>query len=230
MGRYSVRLAPEFAAFAGIAADQRVLDVGAGTGALTAEIVSRTEPKHVAAAEPSAEFVAALRARLPGVDVKEAPAEQLPWPDGAFDAALAQLVVSFMADAPAGVAEMRRVVRGGGVVAACVWTRDQVEMLSAIDRARLVVAPDTPERSGQRFRGEGELADLLEGAGLREIASTTLDVEATYTGFDDFWNALDAGVGPAGEWVNLLNDEQRAALPDELYRQLGEPAGEFTLH
>src|SRR5436305_153389 len=119
MGRFSTRLAPLFADFAGIAAKQRVVDVGAGTGALTAELVRRRAD--VAAADPSAEFVAVLERRHPGVDVRQAAAESLPWPDGRFDAALAQLVVSFMDDAPAGIAEMRRVVRRGGVVAACMW-------------------------------------------------------------------------------------------------------------
>src|SRR5919108_6564072 len=100
MGRFSQRLAPVFADFAGVEANQHVLDVGAGTGALTAELVRRgTE---VAAAEPSSAFVEALRGRFPGLDVREAGAERLPWPDESFDVALAQLVVSFMSDAPAG--------------------------------------------------------------------------------------------------------------------------------
>ena len=90
MGRYSMRLAPLFADFAGVAAGQRVLDVGAGTGALTSELLRRGAD--VAAADPSPPFVAALRSRLPGVDVRAAPAEELPWPDESFDAALAQLV------------------------------------------------------------------------------------------------------------------------------------------
>src|ERR1051325_1127867 len=109
MGRFSRGLAPLFANFAGIEAGQRVLDVGAGTGALTAELLARSA--EVAAAEPSAPFVDALRERYPGVDARVAAAEQLPWPDESFDAALAQLVVAFMSDPHAGAHEMRRVVR-----------------------------------------------------------------------------------------------------------------------
>src|SRR6266850_3480311 len=86
MGRYSVRLAPVFADFAGI--DGRIIDVGAGPGALTAELVQRVGAENVAAAEPSPQFAEALRARIPGVDARQAPGEQLPWEDGTFDAAL----------------------------------------------------------------------------------------------------------------------------------------------
>src|SRR5687768_5463447 len=121
MGRYSVPLAPRFAAFAAVAAPQRVLDVGCGPGALTAELVRRLGPAAVSAVDPSEPFVAAARERHPGVDVRRAAAEQLPCGDGEFDAALAQLVVHFMADPVAGIREMARVTREGGVVAACVW-------------------------------------------------------------------------------------------------------------
>lgn len=121
MGRYSEQLAVRFADLAGLRAGQRVLDVGCGPGALAAELVSRMGASAVCAVEPSASFAAAVRQRLPGVDVRQSAAEQLPFPDGVFDAAMAQLVVHFMADPVAGLREMGRVTRPGGVIAACVW-------------------------------------------------------------------------------------------------------------
>jgi ubiquinone/menaquinone biosynthesis C-methylase UbiE len=225
MGRYSVQLAPVFADFAGKA--ERVLDVGAGTGALTAELLRRTE--HVAAIEPSQTFADALRARFPGVDARQGPGEELPWPDDSFDAALAQLVVPFMADAPASIREMRRVVRPGGAIAACMWDRRRMEMFVAIDAARLAIAPDVEEKRSRVYTTFDELRDLFVDAGLEDVQDEALEVEASYSGFDDFWQALSGGVGPAGEWVTRLNDEQRAALPAELRRRLGEPDGPFTL-
>jgi ubiquinone/menaquinone biosynthesis C-methylase UbiE len=120
MGRYSEPLAAQFASLAGLRSGQRVLDVGCGPGALTAELVTRVGPELVSAVEPSAPFVDAVRARLPGVDVRQAAAEQLPLPDDAFDVTLAQLVVHFMTDPVRGLGEMRRVTREGGTVAACV--------------------------------------------------------------------------------------------------------------
>jgi len=160
MGRFSNRLAPLFADFAGIAAGQRVLDVGAGTGALTSELVRRGAD--VAAADPSPTFVAALHKRLPGISVHESPAEQLPWPDEAFDASLAQLVLTFMRDAPAGVAEMRRVVRSGGVVAACMWDFEGMEMLAAIRRTQHALDPsrEAPE-AGQLYRSRESIEALF---------------------------------------------------------------------
>jgi SAM-dependent methyltransferase len=123
----------------------RSLDVGAGTGALTAELARRGG--EVAAAEPSTAFAAALRSRFPGLDVRQAGAEELPWPDDSFDIALAQLVVAFMSDAPAGLREMQRVA---GTVAVCMWDREGMEMLSAINRTRDALGvsrEDSPYRS-----------------------------------------------------------------------------------
>jgi ubiquinone/menaquinone biosynthesis C-methylase UbiE len=117
MGRYSEPLAGRFADLAEVRRGQRVLDVGCGPGALTAELADRVGAGAVSAAEPSASFVAAVRERLPGVDVRLAAAERLPFPDGAFDAAMAQLVVHFMADPVQGLREMARVTRPGGLVA-----------------------------------------------------------------------------------------------------------------
>ena len=121
MGRYSALLAPQLADFAGVHDGQQVVDVGCGPGALTAELVRRVGADAVAAVDPSPPFVEAVRTRYPGVDVRLAPAEELPFADRVFDAALAQLVVHFMSDPLAGLAEMARVTRRGGVVAACVW-------------------------------------------------------------------------------------------------------------
>src|SRR5687768_3696342 len=106
MGRYSALLSRQLADLASVAAGQRVIDVGCGPGALTAELVARLGPEAVAAVDPSAPFVAAARERNPGVDVHQASAEQLPFPADAFDAALAQLVVHFMSDPVAGLTEM----------------------------------------------------------------------------------------------------------------------------
>jgi SAM-dependent methyltransferase len=231
MGRYSAKLAPEFADFAGIQAGQRVLDCGAGTGALTAELVARLGPESVVAAEPSPRFVDALKRKFPDVDVQLAPAEELPLPDGELDAALAQLVISFTTDAPKAVAELKRVVCSGGTVAMCMWDLGGgMEMLAAIGRARRVVDP-TPGGDDVLTSWQPEaMIELLEGAGLRDVSVGTLEVESDYSGFDELWAALSGGVGPAGSWLMTLDDAGREKMRGELYREVGSPDGPFTLH
>ena len=224
MGRYSVRLAPVFADFAGIGAGQRVLDVGAGTGALTAEL-ARLDAD-VAAAEPAQSFVAALRSRLPSADVRPAEAEDLPWPDASFDAALAQLVVTFMSDAPAGVAEMRRVVRPGGVVAICMWDRDGMEMLAAVSHTQRALDASQPSPEQRTLYRSRETLEGLIGDGAH---TELLEVESEYTGFDELWGTVVDGAGPTGVWAKSLDGAQRAAAREELYSQVGSPSGAFTL-
>ena len=221
MGRYSRRLAPLFAEFVGVGGGERVLDVGAGTGALTDELLRRGAD--VAVAEPSPEFAAGLRARHPQLDVQQSPGESLPFADDAFDAALAQLVVAFMADAPTALREMTRVAR---TVAVCMWGVEEVDMFAAIGRTAATVGGST-EASARRYRSEAELVALLEPLGDAETAA--LDVTASYAGYDDFWHALDGQVGPAGAWLKGLDEDGRRVAHEELHRQLGSPDGPFEL-
>jgi SAM-dependent methyltransferase len=225
MGRYSVRLAPLFADFAGVRAGQRVLDVGAGTGALTRELVERGAV--VVAVEPSPEFTRALRSRFPHIEVHETPAEALPFEDDSFDIALAQLVVAFMEDAGAALRELARVAHG---VAICMWGVEEVEMFAAIGRTARILGSGEAEQGARRYRTPRELHDLLAAAGLVDVETCGLDVTAAYVDFEDFWNALSLQVGPAGAWLHGLDDHQRTRAHDELHRQLGSPGGAFELH
>src|SRR5437764_6906828 len=162
MGRYSSRLAAQMADLAGVEAGQRVVDVGCGPGALTEELVRRVGAEEVTAADPSEPFVAAVAERFPGVDVRLAAAEELPFPDGTFDAALAQLVVHFMADPVRGLAEMARVAREGGVVAACVWDhvggRTPIEPFWQVVRE---VDSDLEDESDLAGARKGHLSELF---------------------------------------------------------------------
>jgi SAM-dependent methyltransferase len=220
MGRFSRELAPVFADFAGVSGRQAALDVGAGTGALTAELVRRGA--EASAIEPSEGFVGALRSRFPDVDVRQSGAESLPWPDESFDVALAQLVLSFMSDARAGVGEMLRVVRRGGTVAVCMWDRDGMEMLAAVSRTRDALGDEG--REDMLYRTREDIAGLFDRPEVE-----LLSVDADYVDFEDFWAALAGGAGPAGAWAASLDGEQRAAARSELFRQLGEPDGPFTM-
>jgi SAM-dependent methyltransferase len=231
MGRYSRELAPRLIEFARIESGMSVLDVGCGPGALAEQLAERVGSKFVSAADPSEPFVAACAQRVPGADVRQADAEKLPWRDGAFDAALAQLVVNFMRDPHAGVAEMRRVVRPGGTVAACTWDYgDGMQMLRGFWDAARALDPDAPDEGrAMRFRSSEELEELWRAVGFDGVETGPLVVETTYADFDDLWRPLTLGVGPAGSYCKSLEPKQRNALRDELFVRLGSPVGSFTL-
>ena len=228
MGRYSLLLSPQLADLAGVRGGQRVLDVGCGPGALTAELVTRLGPAAVVAVDPSEPFVAAARARNPGVNVLQASAEQLPFPDWAFDAALAQLVVHFMSDPAAGLAEMARVTRRDGVVAACVWDHGGGQgPLSLFWQAARELDPEVENESQLAGAREGHLAELFEAAGLREIEETALSASLEHTTFEEWWEPFTRGVGPAGSYVASLVAERQAELREHCRTLL--PIAPFVL-
>ncbi len=228
MGRYSLLLSPQLADLAGVRHGQRVLDVGCGPGALTAELVTRLGAAAVAAVDPSEPFVAAVRARNAGVHVLRASAEDLPFPDRTFDSSIAQLVVHFLSDPVAGLAEMARVTRRDGVVAACVWDHGggQGPLSGFWDAARRLdpEVVDEAELAGSR---EGHLAELFEAAGLHEIEEATLSASLEHASFEAWWEPFTRGVGPAGSYLASLGEERQAALRETCRSML--PAAPFVL-
>jgi SAM-dependent methyltransferase len=212
----------------------RALDVGCGPGALSAALANRLGKERVSAADPSEPFVEACRARLPGVEVVLAPAEELPFTAGAFDAALSQLAVNFMRDAEAGVREMARVTRPGGVVASCVWDyAGAMTLLRAFwDAAREVDprrAAAADEGVVMRWCGEGDLAELWRTVGLSDVRFGALTVSAAYTDFEDLWSPLPTGIAPAGAFCASLDEESRALLHDTYRQRLGVGDAPFEL-
>lgn len=131
---------------------------------------------------------------------------------------------------PAG-RELRRVVRPGGTVGACVWDfAEGMEMLRSFWDAALSLDPDAPDEARRlRFGRRGEIAELLATSGLVDITESTLEVTSTYQDFDELWSGLSAGIGPAGSYCTSLPAPGRAALRDELFTRLGSPAAGFTL-
>jgi SAM-dependent methyltransferase len=213
MGRFSEPLAVQFAELAHVRPGDRVLDVGCGPGALTAQLVDRLGAPAVSAIDPSPEFVAAARGRFPGLDVRDGAAESLPFDDDSFDATLAQLVVHFMADPVAGLREMGRVTRSGGLVAASVWDHGgSGGPLSLFWQAVRDIDPDNVGERELPGSQEGQLAELFEQAGLRSIDPSKLTVTVPLATFADWWEPFTLGVGPAGDHVAGLDDVGRETL------------------
>jgi ubiquinone/menaquinone biosynthesis C-methylase UbiE len=234
VGRYGPHLARELIEAAGIQKGWLVLDVGCGPGALTKALADLLGPADVSAVDPSEPFVETCRSRVPGADVRVAPAESLPFDDAAFDAVLSQLVVNFLTDAPQGLAEMRRVSRPGGIVAGCVWDyAGEMTMLNTFWDAAAALDPDGArplmETHIMRYSRPEELADLWRDSELEDVDVTAIVAEADYDDFDDLWSPFPTGVGPAGAYAAGLAAEEQQALRAEFRRRLGDPAGSFTL-
>jgi SAM-dependent methyltransferase len=224
MGRYSNPLAPVFADYAGVFPEQRVVDVGAGPGALTAVLAERLGAGAVTAVEPSESFVDALRERHPDVTVLHAAAENLPLEDDSFDTAIAQLVVHFMKDPARGLSEMRRVTAPGGVVAANVWDHGGGRgPLSAYWDAVRDLDPSNAGEGQLAGATQGDLTRLFEQAGLTDVEEESLTVTVEHATFEEWWEPYTLGVGPAGSYVAGLDPGAREKLRERCRERLPDP-------
>jgi ubiquinone/menaquinone biosynthesis C-methylase UbiE len=233
MGRWSRRLATGFIDFAGLAPGERILDVGCGTGSLTFELAKSADLTEIQAIDFSPVFVEAARARNtdPRISFQQADATALPFADETFDRALALLVLHFVPEAGKAVAEMRRVVRPGGVVAAVVW-----DHYGGMPGFRMMV--DTVaalSESGRQMRSRfcfqpmvqpGEMKQSFIDQGLADVTETQLTIRMDYENFDDYWAPIAAGEGPLGRYMTLDAAERtrvEAAVRDAY--QAGRPDG-----
>jgi SAM-dependent methyltransferase len=228
MGRYSSPLASQMADFGGIDAGQEVLDVGCGPGALTAELVRRLDPGTAAAIDPSQAFVEAVLTRYPGVRTDLGIAEDLPYEDDAFDAALSQLAVHFMADPVRGLGEMARVTRPGGVVAACVWDHAGGSgPLGVFWRAAHELKPAVRDESHLAGTRQDHLAELFDDAGLEDIREGALSSTVHHETFEEWWEPFTLGVGPAGAYTMGLDPDRRQRLRERCRAML--PGAPFSV-
>lgn len=229
MGRYAATLAPALCDFAGVGAGMRLLDVGCGPGGLTSELVARSTAEAVAAIDPSPPFVEACRARNPGVDVRMGFAEELPFADDAFDAALSSLVIPFMHDAEAGIREMARVTMPGGTVAICFWDLDRMPSLQLFDQA--VRSLDSSYANDTKMHGatDGDLMVLLRSAGLAQLEGGSLPARSSYENFNEWWTPFTFGIGPAGAYCQSLDADHQEDLRLACRALFADPNEPFTL-
>jgi SAM-dependent methyltransferase len=224
MGRYAEPLAEVFVAFAGVGADNKVLDVGCGPGALTSRLLSAGAD--VAAIDPSPPFIEAIRSRFPDIDVRLGTAEELPYDTAVFDAALAQLVVHFMTEPVVAIRQMARVTRPDGVVAACVWDGPTGALAPFWDAVHLI-DPEAEDEALLSGAHKGHLTELFEAAGLRNVKEDLIAVDVVHPTFEQWWEPYTFGVGPAGDYVQRLDDDGRARLESVARERLG--GGPFTV-
>jgi SAM-dependent methyltransferase len=209
--------------------------VGCGTGALCAAIADTCSPGSLAGAEPSEGFLKTARQNLGGrADLRSGSATALPFGDGAFDAVVSGLVLNFVPDPRAALAEMARVTRPGGTLAAYVWDyAGKMELMRAFWDAAVALDPAAAALDeGLRFplcRPEA-LAQLFTSAGLQEVATVALDVPTPFASFDDYWQPFLGGQGPAPAYAMSLDEAAKARLRERLRRSLpARPDGSIAL-
>jgi SAM-dependent methyltransferase len=229
MGRYTRSLAPLLVEAAGVEPGMKVLDVGCGPGGLTAELSKLVGADHVAAIDPAPQFAAACGERHRGADVRVGVAEDLPWPDDSFDAALCSLVIAFMQDADAGVREMMRVTSPGGVVGACMWdiVGGGMTMLNMYWDAARELDPGIEGERGLPGVEEGDLGTRLGRVGLTDVVEGSLEAQASYQDFADFWEPFTFALGPAGQHLASLAASDQERVRDTCRARL--PADAFVL-
>lgn len=236
MGRWSRRLAPELIEFARLKEGDRVLDIGCGIGSLALSVVASTRRSEIVGIDPAAAYVEYARQRTsdPRVRFEVGDAQRLPYPAASFDKCLALLVINFIPDARQAVAEMRRVTRPGGGVAAAVWDYGEgMTMLRIFWDTSVALDPSAEPRHERHapYCQRGQLSALWTASGLEQVEETELEIRLDFTSFEDFWSPFLGGQGPSGSYATGLLPERQRALEKQLRENVlgSKPDGPFTL-
>lgn len=221
VGRWSRRVAPAFLAWLAIPAGRRWLDVGCGTGALSTAILDHCAPASLTAIEPSEGFLETARRHLASRAVlHRASATQIPLDAASVDVVVSGLVLNFVPDQPAAVAEMARVTARGGTIAAYVWDyAGGMELMRLFWDAAVALDPAaTRMDEGPRFPlcRPDALAQLLTGCGLERVEVTAIDIPTPFASFEDYWRPFLGGQGPAPAYAMALDEAARTRLRDHL--------------
>lgn len=226
VGRWSRVVARDFLAWLGVPESRRWLDVGCGTGALSATILEVAEPDAVTGIDSSDAFATYARERIPDerVEFRQGDAQALPFDDGTFDAVVSGLVLNFLPDPGGGLAEMARVTRPGGVVAVYLWDyAGEMQLMRHFWDAAAALDPAAGELDeGRRFplcRPE-PLERLFVATRLAGVEVRAIDVPTVFRDFDDYWSPFLGGQGPAPSYVATLSGDQQAALRERLRADL----------
>ena len=225
MGRWSRSLAPLFVRFAGVRDGEGVLDVGSGTGALTAAVAKAAPSSRIVGIDPAAPYVALAQSQhgSASISFEVGDAQQMRFNAATFDRTLSLLVVNFIPDARKALGEMKRVTKPKGTVAAAVWDYgDGMEMLRVFWDEAVALHPASAPKDERNmpFCRRGELAALWRELGLEDVVEEGLTIETRFASFDDFWTPFLEKQGPAGAYTASLAAPDRDALRARLRKRL----------
>jgi SAM-dependent methyltransferase len=229
VGRWSRRVAEEFVRWLGVPAGRTWLDVGCGTGALTASVLAAADPTGIVGVDPSEPFLTTAKGRIADTraSFRAGDARSLPLPDDHVDVVVSGLALNFVPDPARAAAEIVRVTRPGGMAAAYVWDyAGGMAMMRHFWDAAADLDPAAAELDeGPRFplcRPEA-LRQLWVDAGLDPVTVRAIDIPTVFADFDDYWTPFLGGQGPAPSYAMSLSEERRQALRELLRDRL--PAG-----
>jgi SAM-dependent methyltransferase len=227
MGRWSRQIAPRFLDWLALPGGLDWLDVGCGTGALSAAVLARCNPRSLLAIDPSEDFVATARGTLSDAraEFQMADAQALPLGGASRDAIVSGLVLNFIPDGTKALAEMKRVARAGGTVACYVWDYPGggLEFVHVFWEAATALDPTASDLSeGKRFPqcNPDRLVALATSAGLAQVECVPIDVPTAFRDFDDYWRPFTLGAGPAPGYCASLAPEARQRLQVRLHDRL----------
>ncbi len=234
IGRWSRQVAVAFLRWLDMPPGRRWLDVGCGTGALTAAIVANADPESVVGVDPSGAFLAQARTSIPGVMFHEGDARELPLFDDDVDVVVSGLALNFVPEPAQAVAEFTRVAKPGASVAAFVWDyADGMAMIRYLFDAATTLDPAAAELDeGRRFSlcRPDALQRMWTEHGLSQVAVEAIEVPTTFRDFDDYWSPFLGGQGPAPGYVMSLTEDRRAELRELLRSRLpGREDGSISL-
>ena len=236
MGRWSRTLATLLVKFAGVRDGDTVLDIGSGTGALSAAVLAVAPSIRITGIDPSAPYVEHARSRHGNdrVTFEVGDAQQMRFGDATFDRTLSLLVLNFIPDATKALGEMKRVTRKGGTIAAAVWDYGEgMEMLRMFwdEVVAADAAAQNKDERHMKYCRRGELSALWREQGLTDVVEEGLTIPMHFASFEDFWSPFLAKQGPAGAYVAALSPAARDGLRDRLRRRLvgSGPDNGFTL-
>ena len=227
MGRWSRQIAPRFLDWLNPPCGLEWLEVGCGTGALSAAILDQCKPKSLISIDPSEGFLSKARSNVPDrrADFQVGDAQALTLEDQSRDIAVSALVLNFVPDRQKALAEMKRVLRPGRTVTFYVWDYPGggVEFMRAFWNAATALDPDARDLTeDKRFpycTAEG-LADLAIKAGLNSVDHTAIEVPTVFKDFDDYWRPFTLGAGPAPGYCASLSPDARERLKEKLHQSL----------
>lgn len=226
VGRWSRLVAHEFLAWLDAPAQADWLDIGCGAGALTQTILAMAAPANVRGIDLSPDFVAFARMHTadPRASFAVGDAQALPEPDAICDVAVSGLALNFVPESDRAAAELTRVVRPGGVVAAYVWDyAGAMQLMRYFWDAAVALNPTAVALDeGRRFPlcAPDPLTQLFTQPGLRQVETRAIDAPTVFRDFDDYWTPFLSGQGPASGYAMSLSERDRTALRQELRRRL----------